>query len=72
MLKVAIITSNELRHDYFRLSLCNSKDFSVEYSIIEDNENNKQYISNNKNNTQIKNYLDHRIITEKDFFLDFV
>ena len=34
MLKIAIITSNELRHDYFRLNLCNSKDFSVEYSTL--------------------------------------
>ena len=49
MLNIVLITSNELRHDYFRLSLCNNKKFKVLYSIIEENDNSKQYVENNNN-----------------------
>ena len=52
MLNIVLITSNELRHDYFRLSLCNNKKFKVLYSIIEENDNSKQYVENN-NGTEL-------------------
>tara|TARA_X000000950_G_C13885016_1_gene648482 strand:+ start:1293 stop:2114 length:822 start_codon:yes stop_codon:yes gene_type:complete len=72
MLNIVLITSNELRHDYFRLSLCNNKKFKVLYSIIEENDNSKQYVENNNNNQLIKEYLITRNHYEKDFFSDYV
>ena len=71
MIKIAIFTSNELRHNFFRIKLANTKNIKTLFSLIEnENKKKKNYSKkvNHKEKQVIKSHLLNRKKTEQKYF----
>ena len=71
MIKIAIFTSNELRHSYFRVKLANTKNIHTIFSLIEKDKNKKKNYSKKadyKEKLAIKSHLLNRKKKEQKYF----
>lgn len=74
MKNIILITSNEIRHKFFRKILSNVKGINLKLCVVEDvhhRQSRQIYQDQNFSNT-IKEYFQYRDKIENDFFYDFV
>ena len=73
-MRIALITSNEIRHIFFRRMVNIFKNSSVVFCICETADNNQynQVLNNEDSTAAEKNHFIQRENTEKDFFEVFV
>lgn len=73
MKDIVLITSNEVRHKFFRRILANSKDINLKLCIVEDttHKQSREIFKNTKASNRMKEYFHYRDAVENDFFSDF-
>ena len=74
MKNIVLITSNEIRHKFFRKILCNTKGINLKLCIVEDTHHrqSRQIFKNKNLSKKIKEYFLYRDKIEDDFFFDYV